>query len=86
MYDPAVFAIRIQGEIGEDWVEYFGARTISMEQGSAGSLVTILTTEPVDQAGLIGLINHMNMLGLPLVSIECLSAPEENRPSIEGKA
>jgi hypothetical protein len=85
MYDPAVFAIRIQGEIGEDRVEYFGARTISMEQGAAGSLVTILTTEPVDQAGLIGLINHVNMLGLPLVSVECLSAPEENRPSIEGK-
>jgi hypothetical protein len=86
MYDPAVFAIRIQGEIGKDWAEYFGARTISMEQGVAGSLVTILTTEPVDQAGLIGLINHVNMLGLPLVSVECLSAPEENGPSIEGKA
>jgi hypothetical protein len=83
MYDPAVFAIRIQGEIGKDWAEYFGARTISMEQGAAGFPVTVLTTEPVDQAGLVGLINHVNMLGLPLVSVECLSAPEENGPSIE---
>jgi hypothetical protein len=86
MYDPEVFAVRIQGEIGEDRVEYFGARTISTERGESGFPVTILTTEPVDQAGLIGLINHVNMLGLPLVSVECLSAPEENRPSIEGKA
>jgi hypothetical protein len=85
MYDPAVFAIRIQGEIGEDWAEYFGAQTVSTEWGAAGFPVTILTTEPVDQAGLIGMINHVNMLGLPLVSVECLSAPEENGPSIEGK-
>ena len=86
MYDPAVFAIRIQGEIGEDWAEYFGARTISTEQGAAGSPVTVLMTEPLDQAGLIGMINHVNMLGLPLVSVECLSVPKENGPSLEDAA
>jgi hypothetical protein len=86
MYDPALFAIRIQGEIGEDWAEYFGARTISTEWTATGFPVTVLTTEPVDQAGLVGLINHVNMLGLPLVSLECLLATEENGPSIEGKA
>jgi hypothetical protein len=42
MYDPAVFAIRIQGEIGEDRAEYFGARTISMERGESGFPVTVL--------------------------------------------
>ena len=86
MYDPAVFAIRIQGEIGEDWAEYFGAQTISVEQGEAGFPVTVLTTEPQDQAGLVGLINHVNMLGLPLVSVECVSAPGENVPSLEDAA
>jgi hypothetical protein len=79
MYDPAVFAIRIQGEIGEDWAEYFGARTISTERGVTGFPLTVLTTEPVDQAGLIGMINHVNMLGLPLVSVECLLAPASQR-------
>jgi hypothetical protein len=80
MYDPAVFSIRIQGEIGEDWAEYFGARTISTEWTATGFPVTVLTTEPVDQAGLVGLINHVNMLGLPLVSLECLWATVENGP------
>lgn len=74
MYDPAVFYIRLQGEIGEDRVEYFGARSIAVETDRDGWPVTILTTEPVDQAGLIGMINHANMLGLPLVSVECLPA------------
>jgi hypothetical protein len=82
MYDPVVFAVRIQGEIGEDWAEYFGARTISTEWTATGLPVTILTTAPIDQAGLVGLINHVNMLGLPLVSVQCLSAPEENGPLI----
>jgi hypothetical protein len=86
MYDPAVFAIRIQGEIGEDWAEYFGAQTVSTEWGAAGFPVTVLTTEPLDQAGLIGMINHVNMLGLPLVSVECLSVPKENGPSLEDAA
>ena len=86
MYDPEVFVIRIQGEIGEDWAEYFDARTISTERGVAGFPLTVLTTEPLDQAGLIGMINHVNMLGLPLVSVEFVSAPEENGPSIEGDA
>ena len=86
MYAPAVFVIRIQGEIGEDRAEYFGARMISTEPGESGFPVTVLTTEPIDQAGLIGMINHVNMLGLPLVSVECLAAPEENGPSVEGKA
>jgi hypothetical protein len=86
MYEPAVFAIRIQGEISRDWAGYFGARTISMEQSEAGCPVTILTTEPVDQAGLIGMLNHVNMLGLPLVSVECLPAPEENGPSLDNAA
>jgi hypothetical protein len=43
-------------------------------------------TEPLDQAGLIGMINHVNMLGLPLVSVECLSVPKENGPSLEDAA
>ena len=35
-------------------------------------------------AGLIGVINQVNMLGLPLVSVECVSAPVENWPAMEG--
>ena len=72
MYEPAVFAIRIQGELDEDWSEYFGAQSLSVEADEAGFPVTALMSEPVDQAALVGLINHLNALGLPLVSVECL--------------
>ena len=75
MYEPAVFNIRIQGEISEDWSEYFGARSMSVELDEAGFPVTILTSEPVDQAGLLGMINHLNMLGLPLASVLYVPPP-----------
>ena len=74
MYESLVFAVRIQGEIGEDWCKRLGARSMSVELDGDGFPVTVLTTEPVDQAGLLGMLNHLNMLGLPLVSVECLQA------------
>ena len=74
MYQPAVFCVRLQGEVGEGWTDYLDAQSLLVEVDAEGHAVTILTTEPVDQAGLIGIINHINMLGLPLVSVECLSA------------
>ena len=74
MYEPAVFTIRIQGELDENWSEYFGAQSLSVEADEAGFPVTTMMSEPVDQAALVGFINHLNALGLPLVSVECLPA------------
>ena len=81
MFDPAVFCIRIQGNLGESWLEYFGAQSVSVEVDEAGVSTTTLISEPVGQAALVGMINHLNGLGLPVVSVECLSASVENEPS-----
>ena len=86
MFDPAVFCIRIEGKLGESWLEYFGAQSMSIEVDEAGLSSTTLISEPVDQAALVGMINRLNGLGLPVVSVECLSAPVENEPSVQGAA
>ncbi len=86
MFDPAVFIIRIDATLSESWSEYFGAQSISVEVDEAGLSSTTLISEPVDQAALIGMINCLNGLGLPVVSVECLSAPVENGPSVQGDA
>ena len=78
MFDPAVFSIRINGKLGESWLEYFGAQSLSVEVDEAGLSSTTLISEPVDQAALVGMINHLNGLGLAVVSVECLSASAEN--------
>jgi len=81
MFDPVVFCIRIEGKLSESWSEYFGAQSMSVEVDEAGLSSTTLISEPVDQAALLGIINHLNDLGLPLVSVECLPTPMENEPS-----
>ena len=71
MYEPAVFRICIQGELDESWSESFSAQSVSVELDQDGNAVTILISEPMDQAALVGLVNHLNALGIPLISVEC---------------
>ena len=78
MFDPAVYSIRIQGKLGGSWSEYFCAQSMSLEEDEAGHISTVLISEPVDQAALVGIINHLNGLGLPVVSVECLQTSVEN--------
>lgn len=68
--EPSVFHITVQGELGDQWSEYFNAQSISVEPGKSGQLNTILVSEPIDQAALVGLINRLNGLGIKLVSVE----------------
>lgn len=86
MFEPAVFSIRIEGKLSESWSKYFGAQSISVEVNEDGLSSTTLISEPVDQAALIGMINRLNSLGLPLVSVECLPACGENEPSEQDDA
>ena len=74
MCDPAVFGIRVNGRLRESWTDYFGAQSMSVEEDEAGLCTTLLVSEPVDQAALVGMINHLYGLGLPLVSVVCLPA------------
>lgn len=76
--DWAVFRICVKGELRDDWSDYFGAQSISIERGENGISYTTLTSEPVDQAGLLGIINLLNGMGLSVVSVELLPVPAEN--------
>lgn len=70
MYEPVVFQISVQGELAESWCDYFSARSIAVERSVGGNVVTTLVSEPVDQGTLVGLINSLNTLGIPVISVE----------------
>ena len=70
MHEPAVFHIRIQGELDESWFDYFSVQSASVEEDRAGNNVTVIISDPVDQGALLGLVNHLNSLGIPLISVE----------------
>ena len=53
--------------------QWFGGCTLVVVAGS-----TILTTAPIDQSGLFGLLRQVRDLGLPLASVNPL--PQESSP------
>lgn len=59
------YQIRIEGELGPGWTDWFGGYAIACE----GDGVTLLTCALADQAALHGILRRLRDLGLPLLSV-----------------
>jgi hypothetical protein len=70
---PLVYQIRIQGPLGQQWMDWFEGLTITLAEDGE----TLLTGPLVDQAALHGLLKKLRDLGLPLLSVN----PVEPGPS-----
>ena len=62
---PPVYQIRIQGQLGHEWTDWFGGLTIRLTDTGE----TLLTGPVVDQAALHGLLRKVRDLGVPLLSV-----------------
>ena len=62
---PVVYQIRIRGQLGREWTDWFGGLTITLEENGD----TLLTGPVVDQAALYGLLRKVRDLGMPLISV-----------------
>jgi hypothetical protein len=80
---PLVYQIRLKGHLDDQWADWFGGLTITLEESGD----TLLTGPVADQAALFGLLKKVRNLGMPLVSIHCvdpgsldkaLEVPEDN--------
>ena len=60
---PAVYQIRIKGQLGSKWADWFEGMTISEDNGD-----TLLTGPVTDQAALHGVLIKLRNLNLPIVS------------------
>ncbi len=70
------YHVRVQGELGPEWADWFGGLAISREDAG----VTLLTCEVADQAALHGLLRRLQDLGLPLLSIIRLEPGQAEAP------
>ncbi len=68
---PAIYEIRVPGQLDESWADWFGNVTATVESQGEGPPVTTLTGT-VDQAALHSLLSRLYSLGLPLISITML--------------
>ena len=62
---PVVYQIRLEGQLGRPWAEWFDGLTIM----PADNGDTLLICAVSDQAALYGLLRKVRDLGMPLVSI-----------------
>ncbi len=63
--DPASYCIRVKGQLGPEWSEWFGGMSITCDETNE----TTLTGRVVDQAALYGILNQIQALGLTLLSV-----------------
>ncbi|MAU01225.1 MAG: hypothetical protein CL608_29120 [Anaerolineaceae bacterium] len=66
---PPVYEIRIQGHVGERWLDWFEGMTVTLEVDGR----TLLTGPIVDQAALHGLLKKLRDLGVPLLSVNTVT-------------
>lgn len=62
---PAIYQIRVQGELDKRWAAWFDDLTVSTVPNE-----TLITGRVADQAALHGLLIKIRDLGLPLISVD----------------
>ena len=67
---PAIYQIKVPGELDENWPDWAGGMEVMVESDADGLLISSLTGT-LDQAALLGLLRRLYSLGLPLISVIC---------------
>jgi hypothetical protein len=68
MADAWTYEIEVQGRIGERWAHWFDDMSVNA-RGEAEGATTTLIGGVADQAALLGLLQRLYTLGLPLLLV-----------------
>jgi hypothetical protein len=71
---PAMYRISVQGRIPARWCDRLEGMAITERSPETEAPVTTLLGELADQAALVGVLNTLYELHLPMLSVERLSA------------
>jgi hypothetical protein len=69
LFAPGTYTIRAQGRLDMSWSDQLGGMRIAVT-GSGRHTVTTLVGRLTDQAALLGVLNALYELGLPLLSVD----------------
>ena len=75
---PATYRIRVQGFLEKRWAERLGGMNISARSREGQAPVTVLVGRMRDQAELLGVVNSLNELHLPILSVEIIESEESD--------
>jgi len=68
--EPATYRIRVQGLLDPEWSERLGGMTVTVREGPDGAHFAELTGPLVDEAALMGVLERLYSLRLPLLAVE----------------
>ena len=71
-----MYQIRIEGQLGEQWTDWFEGLTITQAEDGT----TVLTGPVVNQSALHGLLKKVRDLGAPLVSVNRMETDVSSNP------
>ena len=74
LFEPAMYQIRILGNLDENWSDYCCGMKIEQVSDPKRYAMTILTGRLADQSALIGVLNSLHDMGCPILSVECVAA------------
>jgi hypothetical protein len=74
---PVVYQIRIKGQLGPQWTDWFEGLIITQEEDGN----TLLTGPVIDQAALHGILKRVRDLGMPLLSVNSVESGQEKGKS-----
>jgi hypothetical protein len=73
----SLYRLRIGGVLPESWEDRLGCLRIVHEEGTEPLTKTTLMGAVKDQSDLLGILNTLHGLRLPLLYLECLDAEVE---------
>ncbi|HRV92780.1 MAG TPA: hypothetical protein P5526_11505 [Anaerolineae bacterium] len=67
----ATYRIYVQGILDERWSDRMGGLTIAIIDQESEAPVTVLSGRLLDQSALLGVLNTLHDMRLPLLSVKC---------------
>lgn len=74
---PATYAIKVHGELGDEWSSRLAGMQITVERKKEGKPISIITGRLSDQSALSGIMNTLYELHLTVLSVKMLDVNGE---------
>jgi len=68
--EPPTYRIRVQGRLGPEWSDRLGGMKVTVWKGVCGAPFAELTGQLTDEAALMGVLEHLYNLRMPLLGVE----------------
>ncbi|NCC35975.1 hypothetical protein [Candidatus Chloroploca sp. Khr17] len=82
--EPAYYCIRARGALDARWIRWLHEMELVVDRCASGDAVLTLRGRLPDQAALMGVLNQLNHLGLPLISVELLAVGTDSDMVLAG--